>query len=164
MRKLKRLIEKYKWQVVFLDPMYLAMGSIGSDASNQFSVGELLFPLGRVGQQTNCTIVIVHHTKKRQRDHGFGPPELEDIAWSGFAEWVRQWILIGRRVKYEPGSGSHELWMNCGGSAGHNSLWGVNIEEGSREDDGGRRWEPEVIEASKAIRKIENQISAITLY
>ena len=37
-----------------------------------------------------------------------------------------------------------------GGSAGHSGLWGLNIDEGTRQKDGGRRWDVEVISAAGA--------------
>jgi predicted HTH transcriptional regulator len=40
--------------------------------------------------------------------------------------------------------------MSVGGSAGHSGLWGLNIDEGTRQDHGGRRWEVEVITAAEA--------------
>src|SRR5690606_34992919 len=46
--------------------------------------------------------------------------------------------------------GHHELWMSVGGSAGHSGLWGLNIDEGTRQDAGGRRWDVEVLSAREA--------------
>lgn len=64
---------------------------------------------------------------------------------------MRQWILLNRRVRYDPDRGGHhELWMSVGGSAGHSGLWGVNIAEGTRQDVGGRRWDVELITAVEA--------------
>lgn len=139
-------------ELVIIDPAYLSMGLSGNEASNVFSVGQKLLPLTRLQEETGCTVVIVHHNKRGVIDP-FEPPELADIAWSGFAEWARQWLLLGRRSKYDPeanGGGYHELWMNYGGSAGHTGLWALNISEGTRQDEDGRHWEVEVIKASSA--------------
>ena len=92
------------------------------------------------------------HSQEPEGPNGlFEPAELEDIAWAGFPEWARQWLLLSRRRKYDPEQGGHhELWLNVGGSAGHSGLWGVNIEEGMRQDEGGRRWNVDVLKASQA--------------
>lgn len=111
--------------------------------------------VGRVvrrGRDTGCTIVIVHHNRKAPKENQFGPPDLESIAWFGFQEWARQWILLGRREAYSPElSGSHRLWLSVGGSAGHSGLWGLDVEVGSRKDTGGRRWEVSIDGASAVV-------------
>jgi hypothetical protein len=122
-----------------------------------FIVGELLVGLTEIMNRLAVAILLVHHTKKGVVNP-FAPPELEDIAWSGFQEWVRQWILIGRREPYDPDhGGSHKLWLNVGGSAGHSGLWGVDIEEGVRQDPGGRRWDVSVVKASEARTAAQEQ-------
>jgi hypothetical protein len=101
-----------------------------------------------LAQETGCTPILCHHLKKSVNEP-YEPAELENIAWAGFQEFVRRWILLNRRVRYDPDHGGHhELWMSVGGSAGHSGLWGLNIDEG--QDHGGRRWEVEVISASEA--------------
>lgn len=90
------------------------------------------------------------HGERSFRDP-YEPAELENIAWAGFQEFVRQWILLNRRVKYDPDQGKHhELWMSVGGSAGHSGLWGVDVNEGVRDDPGGRRWDVQTLEANEA--------------
>ena len=36
----------------------------------------------------------------------------------GVGEFVRQWVLVGRRTPYQPGTGAHDLLLTVGGSAG----------------------------------------------
>lgn len=141
MQALEAFIVEDRLAVLFIDPTYLAL-PLGDNASNLFASGELLASLTEIGQRTRCAIGLLHHLRKTRPDAGqFVPPELDELAWSGFAEWARQWLLIGRREKYDPESdGEHNLWLNIGGSAGHCSLWAMDIKEGRKNDQGGRRW------------------------
>ena len=149
-RELERFITDNGLKVLIIDPAYLCL-ELGDDAGNLFTVGKKLKELTDIGHATGCTIIIIHHNKKSVNDP-FAIPELESIAWSGFQEWARQWLLIGRRELYDPEqAGSHRLWLNVGGSAGHSGCWAVDIEEGNQRDDGGRRWEVAVQNASTAI-------------
>jgi len=153
---LRRFILDYELEVLILDPTYLMMMGIGNDAGNLFIVGSFLKSIGELAQETGCTPLLCHHMKKSVSDP-YEPAELEDIAWAGFQEFVRQWILLNRRVKYDPDNGGHhELWMSAGGSAGHSGLWGLNIDEGTRQDVGGRRWELELISATQAYEERDN--------
>ena len=147
---LRRFIETYQLDVLILDPTYLMMLTLGDNAGNLFIVGSFLKSLGELAQTTGCTPLLCHHLKKGIADP-YEPAELENIAWAGFQEFVRQWILLNRRIRYDPDHGGHhELWISVGGSAGHSGLWGVNIDEGTRQDPGGRCWEVDVITASEA--------------
>lgn len=147
---LREFITSYELDVLILDPTYLMMLGLGENAGNLFIVGEYLKSLGELAQETGCTPLLCHHLKKGIVDP-YEPAELENIAWAGFQEFVRQWILLNRRARYDPDRGGHhELWMSVGGSAGHSGLWGLNIEEGTRQDEGGRRWDVEVLSAAEA--------------
>ena len=122
---LKRLVEKEKPVCVVIDPAYLAMG--GDKSRNLFAVGSLLYPLAELCESTGCTILVVHHCK---RSNKLGDPAtLDDIAWSGFAEFAGQWLLLSRRRPFDPGTGHHELWLTAGSRAGHHGLWEVDVEE-----------------------------------
>lgn len=133
-----------------IDPAYLAMSGIGDSASNLFAVGKQLSKLTDLANSTGATIVLIHHTSKGRMQYE-NPPELDDIAWAGFPEWARQWILLGRRGRYDPEQpGYHELWATAGGSAGHSSGWALNISEGCIDDDGGRRWDVEILSTAEA--------------
>jgi hypothetical protein len=126
---LEAIVKQKKCEVIIIDPAYLCMP--GADANNVQSQGTLLRAVNEVCHRNGAGLIIAHHTKKtarRQNDHQ--PPELDDLAWSGFPEFARQWLLISRREDYLPGSGEHELWLSIGGSAGHSSLWAVDIDEG----------------------------------
>lgn len=153
---LHRFIEDHELDVIFIDPSYLCM-PLGADAGNLFAVGALLAQITKLGERTGCTILLCHHNRK-STGQPHEPPELEDIAWAGFQEWARQWLLLGRRSGFRPDSnGEHELWMSVGGSAGHHGLWAVDVTEGKRSDPSGRIWNVSVNSASQAIQKNEDR-------
>ena len=147
MDAMRTFIRENAIEVVGIDPAYLCMP--GGDAGNLFIVGEMLRAISQVCEQEGCTLVLAHHDKKGIIDP-YQPPELENIAWAGFQEFARQWILVGRRERYEPGTGEHRLWLNCGGSAGHSSLWALNVSEGAYDGKTERQWEVELMPAAEA--------------
>lgn len=137
---LRRAIERHKIEVLILDPTYLCLLAGGSavDASNMLQMGPALQRVTEVG----CTPIMVHHSKKLDKRFVHNPLDLDDLAYSGFAEFARQWLLINRRSPFQEGSGRHELWLKIGGSFGHSSLWGVDVEEGQLSTRfAGRTWD-----------------------
>jgi hypothetical protein len=140
---LEAVIRAEGLRVAILDPLYLALLSAetASGASNIFLMGSMLQGLTRLGQQTNCTVVLLHHFRKGGQPDEDNPAGLEELAQSGVAEWARQWLLLQRRAPYQ-GDGRHLLWLRCGGCAGHGSLWGLTIDEGQLDPDTftGRTW------------------------
>ena len=147
---LKRWVTGNALDVLILDPTYLMMLGIGQDAGNLFVVGRYLQAIADLVRETGVTPILCHHLRKGMTEP-FEPAELEDIAWAGFQEFTRQWLLLNRRSRYEPDKpGVHELWMNVGGSAGHSGQYGLDIEEGSICDPGGRHWSVEVITTGEA--------------
>lgn len=136
---LRQVILEHGLQYLAIDPAYQAL-AVGDDGKNLFRMGELLGPLNRVMADTGCTISLSHHARKGSGREG-QPLDLGDEVYSGFGEWARQWELVCRREPYdETNPGSHRLWLRWGGSAGHNGLVALDIEEGSLKDTGGRKW------------------------
>jgi len=139
---LQRAVLDQELDVVILDPIYLALlaGNKETQASNLFHMGPLLSDVAGTCLDAGATPILVHHNTKA-KDFSTQPPALEDLAFAGVQEFARQWLLLGRREKYEPGSGEHRLWLNVGASAGFSGCWAVDIDEGIlREDFSGRRW------------------------
>jgi hypothetical protein len=104
----RRFANDDELDVLGIDPAYLCMP--GADAGNYFIQGELLRGMGEVCSSVGCMMMLAVHNKKGKADP-YAPPELEDIAWAGFQEYFRQWLLLGRREAYEPGTGDHRLWL-----------------------------------------------------
>lgn len=141
-------------EVLIIDPAYLCLlagDSNGSRSSDVLSMGPHLLQLTELGQRTGCTVVLCHHLRKNSAAELWSPPELEELAMAGFAEWARQWLLLGRREQYEHGSGTHRLWLNVGGSAGHSGCYAVDVDEGQLNSDfTGRGWAVDVSSAHEA--------------
>jgi hypothetical protein len=153
-------IAQHGIQVAVVDPLYLSLLSAetAKSAGNLFAMGAALQPLTAIGQETGCTIVFLHHFRKTGVVDPDEPAALEELSQSGVAEWARQWVLLQRREKYQA-DGHHQLWMRCGGSAGHASLHALDVDEGVYDEDkpeGGRYWAPVVVpvgDARDAARK-----------
>ncbi|MBN69347.1 MAG: hypothetical protein CME32_08730 [Gimesia sp.] len=149
-QQLRRIVKELGIKVLFIDPVYLCL-NLGDGMSNMFSVGEKLSQIKQLGDDTGCTIVLIHHTRKSNGVNTYAEPELEEMYGSGFAEIGRQWILLGRRAPYKPDeAGEHKLIFVAGGSAGHSQSWALDISEGSIEDEGGRIWETRLFPMQEA--------------
>lgn len=123
-----------KAKVLILDPAYLCLP--GDRASNLFGMGDLLRSLGDPLAKLGVTMVMLHHSKKGAGDSF----DLNDLAYSGFAEYFRQWLLIKRRGDYSAGTSS--LRISIGGSEGHGGEFDLTIAEGTRVDERDtRKWD-----------------------
>ncbi len=121
-------------EVMIFDPMYLGLLAENTQVSagNVLQMGPILQRVVDACLPYGCTPVLVHHTKKLGgAKDACRPLDLDDLSQSGFAEFARQWMLVSRQETYVDGSGEHALWLRCGGSAGHSSLWVLKVNEGS---------------------------------
>lgn len=155
-RRIVRYVRDKSLDVLILDPFYL-MAGLSEDASNMFVVGELLAKLQSVGTETGVTLVIAHHFRKLGFNDQFAIPELSFLAWSGFEQFARQWMLLNRREAFDPETGLHKLWLSVGGSAGHGGSFAVDAFEGRPTDEGGRSWEVSVRMASEVQRPAKQE-------
>ncbi len=131
--------------VVFLDPLYLSLGS--TDPRNLFEMGNALRVASEILGAGGATVVICHHANRQ-----LAPGEAMDLrhlAFTGLEQYVRQWLLIARAEAYQD-DGNHEMILRAGGSAGHSGRWAVRVEEGRTTDPGGRKWEVTVTSPDEA--------------
>jgi hypothetical protein len=162
MDKLAQFIWDHKIEVVIIDPIFLCLlkglsNGKKIDAGNVFDMGPLLQEVGQTCLDAGATPVLVHHFKKTAPDP-FVPPDLDDFAYSGMPEYIRQWILVRRRERYVPGSGAHKVWLVAGGSAGHAGEWAVDINEGTIDEHfKGRGWGVKVSYPSEERAMTEEQ-------
>ncbi|HEV8072480.1 MAG TPA: AAA family ATPase [Planctomycetaceae bacterium] len=147
LRALGRIVRDKKPACLAIDPAYLAIR--GEDARNLFAMGALLRPLADLCNETGCAILIVHHCKRTRLTPG-DPATLDDIAWSGFAEFSAQWLLLSRRRRFDPDTGHHELWFSAGGRSGHHGLCALDVDEGVAGEPNGRIWQPTLRSAGDA--------------
>ena len=141
----KREVQRYNPNVLFLDPFYRMYR--GEGAENLFKVAVPLDLVDDFCRSNEVTPVLLHHLKS-VRSNQFAQADLDDMAYAGISEFSRQWLLLSRREAYDVGSGFHRLWLNIGGSAGHNSFSALDVNEGRFNPDAdggnglyGRRWE-----------------------
>jgi hypothetical protein len=154
-KRLADFLRQERIDVLFIDPLYLCLLSGGErvEAANIYEMGPLLRRIGQTCLDAGTTPVLVHHTRK-STPIGAMLPELDDLAYAEIAEYARQWLLVGRTLPYEPGSGDHALVMAAGGSAGHAGCWALHVREGNlRTDFSGRRWDVKVAPYPPALGK-----------
>ena len=137
----RQCLDEITPDVLIVDPAYIAMPSDGS-ASLSIN-GEALYEMINTARERNITFILLAHFKKNTGASKTKPPTLEDLCGAGYAEAARQWILLKRMTGYK-NDGHHELHVMAGGSAGHDGLYTLHIDEGKRPkepSDPPRRWE-----------------------
>lgn len=157
-----------KCEVAYLDPLYLMLGDV--NAASMFEAGSLLRNVATQLLANGITPVILHHARKALK---YGDPmELADLSHSGFAEFLRQFVLINR-ISGLTAYGHNELIVKIGGSAGHSGEYRVEVDEGqlNADDFTGRKWDvtvldmtgisgkPEVDRETKAADKVRGKIA-----
>ncbi len=148
--------------VLAVDPLYLSLmaGLKGADfdAKNLYDVGPLLAEFSRRVLAIGVTPLLCHHFKTTRENH-YAEPDLGDLTYAGIREYARQWILVGRRSKYEH-DGRHRLHLVAGGSVGHSYAYALDVNEGvMAEDFTGRVWETTVQPAGDVRRHEQDEKS-----
>jgi hypothetical protein len=147
---LREVVAKVCPAVVVFDPLYVMLGSSGKvNAANLFDMGPVLSAL--VEATRPATPVLIHHATKDIRPGT--PMNLEDAAFSGCQEFARQWLLLNRRRPFTPAQEAdvHKLLVAYGGSAGHNGVFALDINEGKLGSDfQGRTWAVECLTVDEA--------------
>ena len=64
----------------------------------------------------------------------YRPLDLPDISFSGFAEWARQWMAIGRTEPYIIASGKHQLYVTFCTNDAQAGIFVVDVDEGTPDD------------------------------
>ena len=160
---LRRGLEREKAQVAMIEPLYLCLLA-GLDrktleAGNIYQMGPLLLGVARACLDVGVLPILAHHGVK-SLSRNFDPMELDDLAFSGCAEFARQWFLLNRREPFDLETGGNKLWFSVGGSAGQCGLWAVDVEEGLLGDNLlGRKWEVDVRTASEKRGLAEDKTS-----
>jgi replicative DNA helicase len=149
--------------VVILDPLYLALltgpAAAEVNAGNLYHMGPLLLGVSRVCLESGATPVLAHHAKRSRVTAADEPLDLDDLAFSGIAEFARQWLLVSRREPFDPDARvQHRLWLAAGGSEGQGGLWALDVAEGRLGDDfAGRVWDVDVRPGADARKESAGQ-------
>jgi hypothetical protein len=135
-------VKRRKPVLVILDPLYRCFGPGAVQPTNLFAMGSALGRIADVCLEGGATPVFVHHSNRELQPGQ--PMQLQDLLFSGLAEFTRQWLLLSWRKPFDPATqGRHELWLNYGGSMGHCGLKVLRVNEGTL---GNRKWETEVMD------------------
>jgi hypothetical protein len=150
-RALAATLKDWGTEIAIFDPCYLMIESDGREGS-MFAMGSKLRWITTVCRDCGTLPILLHHATKAPLER---PMELSDLAWSGFDQWAAQWLLVNRREPYDTEAGVHRLWLSCGSRLDHTGRYAVDVMEGRRNDEGGRRWDVTVSNPLDMERKKE---------
>ncbi|WP_422928365.1 DnaB-like helicase N-terminal domain-containing protein [Singulisphaera sp. PoT] len=146
---LRKTIVDNGLEVLGLDPLYLMLISDKTDAANMFDMGAMFKDVTDLCLGEGCTPLLAHHFVKSRVDP-FAPPELNEFAYAGLSQFLRQWLLLSPREAYEPERGLFRLHFRYGGSAGHSGELAIDIEVGKlTSEDDTRKWQVSVSSPSQ---------------
>jgi hypothetical protein len=137
----KTLVE-FRPDVVVFDPAYLMLTT--DKPESLFATGGQLAAISLLCQIHGATVIIAHHNSKSSNVLG-RTPDLDDLSWSGFAEFARQWLLVSRNKAFDPMTGDQYIKMVVGGSYGHGGEYDIHIQEGIFPD---RLWNVTMLDLS----------------
>ena len=153
---ISQIVEKYKTEVLVLDPLYMAMAGINT--SNVFEVG---FALRNLKQccRDSCELILSHHLKKSSSYEDV--PELSDLSQAGIAEFAGNYWLMGRLAKYA-GDGKHELAVALGGRDDQFARWHLAFDEHKWEAKltDLREWQAANKDAEEMEKKVDEEMKA----
>jgi len=132
-------VKKQRIQVVFIDPLFMALGIAAKDLSNSALTTAALARLNEPCVAAGITLVFVHHTAgDRARAAGkdaHKPIKLQDAAYPGVSNYMRQWIAVNEAADYDATRHKSQLWLNIGGSGDQaGGVFHVGIDEGVGKD------------------------------
>lgn len=138
---LGKMIERYKAEVVIVDPLYLTLlagDDTGASASDLYSMGNKFGTLADVIAKAGATAILVHHYKKTTEEGVLG---LNEFTFTGASAFARQSLHIGRRKPYSGPTTNQMRFMNHGFASGQ--TYALDIDE--------QTWTCQIQEESEAI-------------
>jgi hypothetical protein len=155
----EKMLRQHKLEVLILDPFYLSLHGEDIDPKSMFSMGPALSKFGKLCLDAGCLPIMAHHFTK-SRLEPYAPPELNELAYGGVSQWMRQWCLVTRRSPYKD-DGRHEFHWRHGGSFGHSGERSLDIETGIVDENfNGRKWVVSVRSTSELIADQEQDRQA----
>jgi replicative DNA helicase len=146
---LRRAIEDNGIEVIGIDPFYLALGT-GVNPNDMFEMGRALKEVTDTCLEAGATPVIVHHFTKF-RPNPFAPPTHSEFSHAGMTQFMRQWIMLAPRERYDAEHGIFKLHLCFGGSSGQSGEYALDIEVGKKGDGYQRKWDVKIFTSGEVI-------------